>query len=209
MSRFLSFVVGKCSTKEISDLSRYAYVHTVKYLIYRFCAFVIEPQEIPESYFLDEELDSDYETFISSLKDIAGQSSGSALDKISPQVAASKKKRKKKTGDRSDSSIPVSPISPDPSQENIFNRQNSLPPSDSKEERLSPTATIPVTSSTPQRSWLSQRSHNGTMNRRRLSDFFQQPDKDNVSVVASRSADSVFPNLSQRRYTHLRTYIHK
>lgn len=162
-----------------------------------YTAHCIEPQDIPESYFMDEELDSDYETFISSLKDISNQSSGGALDKISPQSSGLKKKRKRKAGDRNEQGVPLSPISPDLSQENVCDRRNSLPPSDSKEERLSPTVTV---TSTPQRPQLSQKTHNGTMNRRRLSDLFQQQDKD-ISVVASRSVDSALPNVPQRRYT--------
>jgi len=148
---------------------------------------------------LDEELDSDFETFISSLKDISNQSSGSALDKISPQSSASKKKRKRKTGDRSEQGVPSSPISPDLSQENVCDRRNSLPPTDSKEERLSPPVTM--TLSTPQRSQQSQKTRNNTMNRRRLSDLFQQQDKEDTSVVASSSVDSVLSNVPQRRYT--------
>lgn len=160
-----------------------------------------EPRDIPESYFLDEELDADYEAFIMSLRNVSIQSSGSISDKISPQSSASKKKKKRKVSDRNDPGIsPVSPVvSPEPSQENMCDRRNSLTPSDnSKNERLSPT--VQITTSTPQRSRLSQKGHNGTMmNRRRLSDLFQSPDKEEVSVVASRSADSVLPNVPQRR----------
>ena len=156
----------------------------------------IEPQDIPESYFLDEELDSDYETFVASLKDISVQSSGGASDKVSPQSSASKKKRKKRTSDRNEP--PVSPISPDPSQENMYHRRSSLTPSDGgREEQVSPT--VLVTSSTPHRSRLSQKGHNNTMNKRRLSDLFQQPDKENTSVVANKSADSVLSHVPQRR----------
>ena len=159
-----------------------------------------EPQDIPESYFLDEELDSDYETFITSLKDISVQSSIGSADKVSPQSSSTSKKRKKRrTGDRNEPIVPpVSPISPDPSQENMCPRRNSLTPSDGgKDEQLSPT--ILVNSSTPQRSRLSQKGHNNTMNRRRLSDMFQQPDKA-ASVVASRSIDSALSNnLPPRR----------
>lgn len=144
-------------------------------------------------------MDSDYETFITSLKDVSIQSSGSISDKVSPQSSTSKKKKKRKTGDRNESGIPpVSPISPDLSQENMCGRQNSLTQSDgSKDEQLSPTA--PMTSSTPQRSWMTHKGHNGMMNRRRLSDLFQQPDKENVSVVASRSVDSALHNVPCRR----------
>ena len=142
---------------------------------------------------MDEELDSDYETFITSLKDISVQLSGSALDKVSPQSSTSKKKKRKRTGDRN-----VSPVSPEPSQENMYHRQNSLTPSDGgREEQISPT--VLVASSTPNRSRLTQKGHNDTMNRRRLSDLFQQPDKENTSVVASKSADTVIPNVPQRR----------
>ena len=158
----------------------------------------IEPQDIPESYFLDEELDSDYDTFITSLKDISVQSSGIS-DKVSPQSSASKKRKKKRAGDRNEPSVPpVSPVSPEPSQENMYHRRSSLTPSDSsREEQMSPT--VLVTSSTPHRSRLSQKGHNDTMNRRRLSDLFQQPDKENTSVVASKSADSILPSVPQRR----------
>ena len=159
----------------------------------------IEPQDIPESYFLDEELDSDYDTFITSLKDISVQSSGGISDKVSPQSSASKKRKKKRTGDRNEPSVPpVSPVSPEPSQENMYHRRSSLTPSDSgREEQMSPT--VLVTSSTPHRSRLSQKGRNDTMNRRRLSDLFQQPDKENTSVVASKSADSILPSVPQRR----------
>ena len=153
-----------------------------------------EPQDIPESYFLDEELDSDYETFITSLKDISVQSSVGGADKVSPQSSsASKKRKKRKAGDKNEPVVPpVSPISPDQSQENVCPGRNSLSPSgDRIDEQLSPTAL--VKSSTPQRSRLSQKGHNNTMNRKRLSDLFQQPDKA-TSVVASRSVDSALSN---------------
>ena len=164
------------------------------------CIHHIEPQDIPESYFLDEELDSDYESFITSLKDISIQSSGGTSDKVSPQSSASKKKKRRKTGDRNELGIsPTSPVSPDPSQER--DKRNSLTQSNgSKEECVSPT--IPVMLSTPQRSQVTQKSRNGKMNRRRLSDLFQQSDKDNVPVVTSRSVDTVFPKLPQTRYNH-------
>lgn len=162
--------------------------------------YYTEPRDIPESYFLDEELDSDYEAFIMSLRDISTQSSGGIADKISPHSSASKKKRRRKVSDRNEPGIPpVSPVSPEPSQENMCDKRNSLTLSDSsKDDRLSPT--IQIATSTPQRSRLSQKGHSGTtMNRRRLSDLFQPPEKENVSVVASRSADSVLPNVPQRR----------
>lgn len=192
--RCFVFAVGECSAEEVGDLSRYSYYCVV----YRHCTChsYIEPQDIPESYFLDEELDSDYETFITSLKDISVQLSGSASDKVSPQSSTSKKKKRKKTSDRNEP--PVSPVSPEPNQENMYRRQNSLTPSDSgREEQISPT--VLVTSSTPHRSRLAQKGHNDTMNRRRLSDLFQQPEKENTSVVASKSADTVIPNVPQRR----------
>lgn len=144
---------------------------------------------------MDEELDSDFETFISLLKDASNHQSGGGIsDKVSPQSSATKKRRKRKTSEKNELGVPsVSSVSPDPGQENMYDRQNSLTP-DGKEERLSPT--VLMTSSTPQRSRLSQLGHNSMMNRRRLSDLFQQPDKDNVSVAASRSVDSTLP---QRR----------
>lgn len=162
--------------------------------------YYTEPRDIPESYFLDEELDSDYEAFIMSLRDISTQSSGGIADKISPQSSASKKKKRRKVSDRNEPGIPpVSPVSPEPSQENMCDKRNSLTLSDSsKDDRLSPT--IQIATSTPQRSRLSQKGHSGAMmNRRRLSDLFQPPEKEDVSVVASRSADSVLPNVPQRR----------
>ena len=141
-------------------------------------------------------MDSDYETFITSLKDISVQSSGGASDKVSPQSSTSKKKKRKRTGDRNEPA--ASPVSPEPNQENMYYRQNSLTPSDGGgEEQIS--STVLVAPSTPHRSRLAQKGHNDTMNRRRLSDLFQQSDKENTSVVASKSADTVITKVPQRR----------
>jgi len=151
-----------------------------------------EPQDIPESYFLDEELDSDYETFITSLGESSSQLSIPSLDKVSPQSVASKKRKRKRNSDstsRSESGITTSPTSPGACQgATTSDRHASITETTPiKEDMMTPPA--PVMASTPRRSRSSEKSVN--ISRKRLSDLFQTQDKENVSVTTSRSADTV------------------
>ena len=162
---------------------------------------ITDPQDIPESYFRDEELDSDYETFITSLGESSSQLSIPGIDKVSPQSAASKKRKRKRNSDsKSESGTTTSPTSPGASQgATTPDRRGSLTDTTtpSKEDTMSPPA--PVMASTPRRSRSSEKTVNGSMNRKRLSDLFQPQDKQNASVTPSKSADAVL-TAPQRRF---------
>lgn len=112
---------------------------------------------------------------------------------MSPQSAASKKRKRKRTSDsRSESGVTTSPTSPGASQgATTPDRRGSVtetitPTKD--DDTVSPPT--PVMASTPQRSRSSKKCVTGSMNRKRLSDLFK-PEKENTPVAPSKSTDAV------------------
>lgn len=112
-----------------------------------------------------------------------------SLDKVSPQSATSKKRKRKRNSDstsRSESGITTSPTSPGGAA-TPDRRASVTETTPYKEDTMSP----PVMASTPRRPRSSEKPVNVSMNRKRLSDFFQAHDKENVSVSSNKSADTV------------------